>query len=258
MRTSDRPPASTAAETAPWKQTRASFHAGKNLHGSVADPRVGRASPGDQSGFFTSAEESHADFYANSDQRNAEAGVGDIYAALPPVKPLDLRIDRDGVLNLVDVYLADATRLDTEYLDGRSTRSPGVFVRAAMRLEVSVAKGVTGGRLDGMLRDAAIAHSAVTRTAPVQEGQSPFDTSYLNRAVAKLGYDAFITEETNPATQRQAKVTVYLERPALVSHREEVCRAVHRGEPVPALVKAEYAPYLQGPSVPGPRPSRAR
>ena len=42
----------------------------KNFHGSHADPRGGRTAPGDESGFFSSAEPSHAEFYANYTGRN--------------------------------------------------------------------------------------------------------------------------------------------------------------------------------------------
>lgn len=228
----EEPVAKAIPSKEPWEMTRAEFHKGRNLHGSFANPEKGRAKTGDLSGFFTADTESHANFYANSDVANPEANKGDIYAAEPPKNPLDLRTDKAGIAKVAQAFETDATRLENDYLDGKTKKSPARMVGAVAELKRLVESGAPAGQIDGAMRNVAIEHGNL-------EGRS-IDTSYYNKVLRDLGYDSFITQETNPATREPGLVTVYLDKPRIVSHRQAVEKALAEGKPVPSEVLKDY------------------
>jgi hypothetical protein len=220
----------------PWQQTRAEFHTGRNLHGSAVHPVLrGEESIGDKSGFFTTESEAHAAFYAHSEQRNETPDSGDIYAAEPPSNPLDLRVDRAGAERIVDHLAAEADRLNELYFDGDLERSPHRLMRDAERLKRALKREPLDGReIDSALREYAIDYNFFANGY-----DAGISAASLRQTVKDLGYDAFITLETDPSGV-QRRVTVYVDRPYLVSHRAEVEAALLRGEDVPDAVMADY------------------
>lgn len=233
---------SASADTplAPWQLTRAEFHRGKNLHGSLEDPRlVPYDRVADRTGFFTTEEESHAHWFANSDMRNSVPNRGDVYAADPPERPLDLTDPekrKEGLRAIIAVLEEMAQRMEDEFYMGTRERNPHRFVRAVERLRrVADNENALGEYIDSALRNAAIEHAIAERG-----DEAGFDTSLVNELLRRFGYDAMITRETNPVTGLKARVTIYVDRPPIISHREEVVKALARGDPVPEYVLADY------------------
>lgn len=209
-----------------WKLSREEFHQGRNLHGSFADPEQGRTPEGgDQSGFFTTSRESHALFFANSEARNAVANQGDVYAALPPQHALDLAIDWVGVSQIAAWYRTEAEQRNEAYLDGLRPENPHRLVRAVHDLHALLPRG-SGAQIDSALRNCAIEYG---KLAHPERG---FDTTSLNQVIRSLGYDAYLTLETDPSSDPPVRslVTVYMDRPPLQSHRKEVEAAWARGD----------------------------
>lgn len=200
---------------------------GRLFHGSAADPNLGRASSGDESGFFTVEEPSVADFYANSDIRNAEGGKGRLYAADPPKRPLDYASDAKGMDALYQRFKRDADHLDDRYMNYGDVKPPGSFVRAVDAIPGAIASGDVK-RIDSAFRNASMEHQRMTTGSFVGAG------GYLNKALKDEGYDAFVTLEKNPSLGPDApyhRVVAYVDRPKLTSYQDYVRarRASERG-----------------------------
>lgn len=221
-----------ASELEPWQMTRAEFHQGKNLHGSAVPPSEAKHIF-DKTGFFTTAEESHADFYANSPEKNEVPNAGDIYAVEKPKKPLDLVSNPKSAAPIADSMQREAQRLEDDYLDGRINNNPAGFGRAVKELQQHVAQN--DPRVRNALANADAEYNKF-RTGSFIEGDS-----LTRRLVKNQGYDAVLTKETNQATKLPADVTIYVDRPSsVVSHRQAVAQALEEGKPVPAKVLADY------------------
>ena len=202
------------------KEFLASLVGKKNFHGSFGNPREGRIAKGNEAGFFTSDDPSHAEFFANLTGRNPAGTQGNVFAASPPKKPIDLTVDGDfkrvldsfqkehDQLDAVGDGLlgSDASRLRTGLKDAREGSAAGDFTKA-----------------DAGLRSASLHYKQIT-------GEDLF-----NKTMRELGHDAFITKEINPITGKMSKVTVYADRPSLIDHQTVVRRAADRGEDIPAF-----------------------
>lgn len=213
----------------PWEMTREEFHSTRNLHGSFADPRLGRASHGDQGGFFTTESEIHAQWYAQSETRNAKPGGGNIYAAEPPKNPVDLRD--------ITEWETVVARFEQEVANLEEAGAPysGLFSKRVGALRDAYNVGADTREILSKAYDAALAHAKT-------QGLDEIDVSFFNKVIKSLGHDAWITTESIPnGTDTRFKTTVYVDRPGLVSHKEIVQQAHADGKPVPRHVLEEYA-----------------
>jgi hypothetical protein len=219
----------SASALEPWQQTRAEFHKGKNLHGSRFDPRLGRSSAGD-SGFFTTTSLELADFYANSDTRNEDSNSGDIYAAAPPDKLFDLKVINNWG-PVVDAFLDEADRLEP-------SEPPyfNEFFRKCMKLDSAYSQKEPAKALLSLAYDAAMSHYKC------MTGEAGINVDFFPAVIKKLGYDSYTSTERVPMSGKtdEFDVVVYLERPELISHKEEVAKALAQGKPVPTNVLADY------------------
>lgn len=181
---------------------------GKLFHGSYADPTLGRASPGDESGFFTGDDFEGATFYARSAQRNEVPDAGTVYVADPPANLA--RLGTPEARPIVDRALAEARALydsmDTEWSDfGRGFPPPFGLRREIDRLATATEA-----------RDVDSALRALAMEVSKARGAEGFgSTKDLSRWVREAGFDAFETVETAPGTTRQMRVVVYADRPPL-------------------------------------------
>jgi hypothetical protein len=187
-------------------------------HGSSANPELGRASPGDESGFFATPHKELADWYANSDIRNSRSDAGKVYEVANPSKPLDLVRDKNGVNFLANHMRASVEEAENSYLDGVGpwrNRNPSRAVAAIKKLDQAIAAKYPNEIAEARAIDAALRNVAVEYSM-AKTGKISGGGSILNDALRASGYDAVKTYESHPGTGRgDYEVFFYVDRPKL-------------------------------------------